>query len=404
MRPCLVLVGTRPNVMKAAPLVAAFEAAGRLRPVLVHTGQHYDPALSELLFRDLGLREPDHHLGIAGGHPLEQLGRMLPALLEVIEREQPEVLVVVGDVTSTLAGAIAALGTERPVVHVEAGLRSFDRRMPEETNRVLVDAVADLLFCTEPSGITNLVREGRPGERMFLCGNVMIDTLLRLRDRAGERGTCRRHGLEPGGYVLLTAHRPSNVDDAEALTRLRDGLAETARERPVLLPVHPRTRARLESFGLTESFEQTGIRLLDPQPYLDFVSLMIDAALIVTDSGGIQEETTILGKPCLTIRENTERPVTIEQGTNRLVGTDPERLAAACREALADAGRGRAPELWDGEAAVRIERILFAWLDQGLAAAGRAARDCGARPGPPAPSPEGSRRPDVDRRGEASES
>lgn len=372
------VVGARPNLMKMAPLMEAMAARSGVEPVLIHTGQHYDARMSGLFFEQLGIPAPDHYLGIGSGSHGEQTGRMMQALEPLFEELAPDVVLVVGDVNSTLAAAVVAAKLRVPIAHVEAGLRSFDRDMPEEINRVLTDAVADFLFVTERSGVENLRREGVDEARIFLVGNVMIDTLRRHRERARALNVPARFGLEPGGYAVATLHRPSNVDTGEGLERARRILTGAAERLPVIFPVHPRTTARLRATGWppgaesgTEGIGRAGarrselshaapaLRLVEPLGYLEFLGLMAEARVVLTDSGGIQEETTALGVPCLTVRDNTERPVTIEAGTNRLVGTDPERVLAALDAALEHGhGAARVPELWDGHAAGRIVETL----------------------------------------------
>ena len=360
----LVVVGARPNYMKAASLFHAAPAAG-LEPVLVHTGQHYDPELSTLIMEELGLPEPAWKLEVGRGRSaLGQLAALLEALPAVVEAVRPGAMVVVGDVTSTLAGALVAAragATPLPLAHVEAGLRSFDRGMPEETNRLLTDALADLLLCSEPSGLENLMREGKAPASVLLVGNTMIDTLLRLRPRAQALQAPGRFGVRPGEYGLVTLHRPSNVDEPARLRALLEMLGELSRELPLLFPVHPRTRARLGELHVPPS-----LRLVEPQGYLPFVGLMEAARLVLTDSGGIQEETTVLGVPCLTLRANTERPITISAGTNLLVGTDPPAILAQARAALARPRPApQAPPLWDGRAGERIAAALAGLLAGG---------------------------------------
>lgn len=364
--PVDVVAGARPNFVKIAPLVRALRAAG-LPYRLVHTGQHYDPLLSDVFFAQLELPPPDLHLGVGSGSHAEQTARILTAYDAVLERDPPRATLVVGDVNSTLACALAAAKREIPVIHVEAGLRSFDRSMPEEINRVLVDHLAELLFVTEPSGVVNLRREGIPEERIFLVGNVMIDTLRALAPAARQAPGPERWGLAPGSYALVTLHRPGNVDDAAGLARVVAVLEAVAEELPVLFPVHPRTRARLCAHGWQERLAaHPRLRLVEPLGYVEFLRLMQDAAVVLTDSGGVQEETTALGVPCLTLRPNTERPITIEVGTNQLVPLEPARVraeVAAVREGRGK--RGRVPELWDGRAAERIAAVLVRWSEDG---------------------------------------
>jgi UDP-N-acetylglucosamine 2-epimerase (non-hydrolysing) len=354
------VVGARPNFMKIAPLMAAYRAWPAIEPVLVHTGQHYDPAMSELFFQQLGIPEPDVNLGIGSGSHAVQTAEIMRAFEPVLLDRRPSAVVVVGDVNSTIACGLVAVKLGVRLVHVEAGLRSRDRTMPEEINRVLTDAISDLLFCTERAGVDNLLAEGVPRERVFLVGNVMIDTLLRNREAADRSTILTRLALEPRGYAALTLHRPSNVDDPAAFGRILDALDAIARDLPIVFPVHPRTQRALDAGPLGPRVRGVaGLRLVEPLGHLDFLKLMADARIVLTDSGGVQEETTILRVPCLTLRENTERPVTAEIGSNRVVGTSPDRILAAYRE-ISD-GRGPrcgVPPLWDGHAAERIVEIL----------------------------------------------
>jgi len=354
------VVGARPNFVKIAPIMAELRLYPDVAATLVHTGQHYDRNMSETFFRDLDIPEPDLNLNVGPGTAAVQMAEIMLRLAPVFERDRPDVVLVVGDVTSTVAAALVAAKMGIAVAHVEAGLRSFDRTMPEEINRLLTDAVADYCFTTEPSAEENLAREGVPPARIHHVGNVMIDSLFRCRDRASASTIIERLGLTRRGYVVLTLHRPSNVDDPATLAQTLAALAPIRADVPVVFPVHPRTAARLGS-GAPDTL--AGLRLVDPLPYLDFVQLMANAACVATDSGGIQEETTALGVPCMTLRKNTERPITITDGTNRLVGTDAGKIAAGWTQVRA--GRwpaGRLPELWDGKAAARIVRTL---LDHG---------------------------------------
>lgn len=365
----MLVAGARPNFMKVAPLFHALsgrkESARQggtdLRISIVHTGQHYDPNMSDIFFRELGLPAPDRHLEVGSGSHAEQTARIMVAFEKVLLDDRPDMVVVVGDVNSTVACSLTAKKLGIRVAHVEAGLRSFDPGMPEEINRKLTDAISDLLFVTEESGARNLRHEGVPKERVFLVGNVMIDTLKRNLSRI-EDGTFTPSRpvaaicCGTGRYGVLTLHRPSNVDAREALAPLWEVLCEVARQLPILFPVHPRTRARIDSFGLPRD----GIAMIDPVGYLDMLYAVKGAAIVLTDSGGLQEETTALGVPCVTIRENTERPVTVEQGTNYLVGTDPAAIRAASAEILSGRGKkGSVPALWDGSAAERIADILL---------------------------------------------
>ncbi len=352
----MVVAGARPNFMKIAPLLREMRTRDDFNPFVVHTGQHYDAAMSEEFFHDLGIPAPDANLGVGSGSHAAQTAQVLTRIEPLLTGGRPEAVVVVGDVNSTLAASLAAVKLGIPVAHVEAGLRSFDRSMPEEINRLLTDRVARWLFTTEPAAEENLRREGISAERIHHVGNVMVDSLLAHLDRARERHTLARLGLEAGGYALLTLHRPSNVDAAEPLARLMEVFEEIHAELPVVFPVHPRTRASMA--GLLGGREPR-LRTTEPLGYLDFVQLMADARLVLTDSGGIQEETTVLGVPCLTLRDTTERPITVSQGTNSVVGTKPSTILAEVRKVLDGGGkRGCVPELWDGRAAERIVAVL----------------------------------------------
>jgi len=354
----LCIAGARPNFMKVAPVLRALEERG-VGSLLVHTGQHYDPSMSAAFFDDLGLREPDVHLEVGSASHAVQTARVMERLEPVLDERSPDLVVVVGDVNSTLAGALVCAKIGIPVAHVEAGLRSFDRTMPEEINRLLTDQVSDLLFTTSPDAEANLRHEGARGE-VYFVGNPMIDSLERHLERARASDVRDRLGLD-GPYGLVTLHRPSNVDEPEVLAGILGALADVAREIPLVFPAHPRTVKMIERFTLTGSDE---LRMIEPLGYLDFLRLMAEARIVLTDSGGIQEETTVLGVPCLTIRDNTERPITVEMGTNRLVGSDPGRIRS---EALA-AVRGPMPEatrppLWDGKAGERIGDVIVAWRE-----------------------------------------
>ncbi len=354
------VVGARPNFMKIAPLMAAYRAWPGIEPLLVHTGQHYDAAMSQLFFEQLGIPQPDVNLGVGSGSHAVQTAEIMRAFEPVLLERRPDAVVVVGDVNSTIACGLVAVKLGVRLCHVEAGLRSRDRTMPEEINRVLTDAISDLLFCTERSGVDNLRAEGVPAERIFLVGNVMIDTLLRNRAAADRSTILARLGLVPRAYAALTLHRPSNVDDPAVFGRILDALAVIGQDLPIVFPVHPRTRRALEAGPLGRRVEAIpGLRLVEPLGYLDFLKLMAEARIVLTDSGGVQEETTILAVPCLTLRENTERPVTTEVGSNRIVGTATERIVAAYRDVRDGRGpRCGVPPLWDGHAAERIVEIL----------------------------------------------
>ncbi len=371
----LNVVGARPNFVKIAPLVAAMRKQPGVEALLVHTGQHYDPLLSAAFFRDLDIPQPDIDLEVGSASHAQQTAEIMRRLEPVLLERRPDVVVVVGDVNSTMAATIVAAKLGIPVAHVEAGLRSFDRTMPEEINRVVTDALADYLFASEPSGVVNLVREGRPRDRIFLVGNVMIDSLKRFLPLAEKSPALDALGLRAGGsikpYCVLTLHRPNNVDDTSKLLRFLRSLEQAvdpATSGPVIFPVHPRTQARLKEAGwpgsipagLPASRPGSGIIFTEPIGYLDFLGLLRFARVVLTDSGGIQEETTVLGVPCLTLRDNTERPITVEQGTNQVIGSDPPDLPGAIRKALEQPlRRKRAPDLWDGHAAERIVAILL---------------------------------------------
>ncbi|MCS7047936.1 MAG: UDP-N-acetylglucosamine 2-epimerase (non-hydrolyzing) [Verrucomicrobiae bacterium] len=356
----LNVVGARPNFMKMAPLMWAYrEYPEEFEPVLIHTGQHYDANMSDAFFEQLGLPEPDVYLGIGSGSHGEQTGRMLIELEKVMQRDRPDLVVVVGDVNSTLAGALAAAKLCIPVAHVEAGLRSFDPTMPEEINRKLTDAISEYLFITSEDARENLVREGVAAEKIYFVGNVMIDTLMRMKDLAARLDVRSKLGLD-GEFGFVTLHRPSNVDERETLAGILQALRTIQEELPLVFAVHPRTRARMEQFGFwQEVSDLPRLKVTEPLAYLDSLCLMQHARLVLTDSGGVQEETTALGVPCLTLRKNTERPVTVTEGTNTLVGTDPDRIVEAAREVIRSRGkRGRVPKLWDGKAAQRIVEVL----------------------------------------------
>ena len=357
----LVVVGARPNFMKAASILPAAHAAG-LTTTLLHTGQHYDADLSKIFFEELQLDEPDVSLGVGSGTHAAQTARVMIEFERELHRIQPKVVIVVGDVNSTLACALVAVKEHFPVAHVEAGLRCYDPWMPEEVNRRLTDHISSYLFTTSTDADENLRREGIAAEKIHFVGNTMIDTLLRFRDAAGARRAPQRFGLDGRPYAVLTLHRPSNVDEANHLEGLLDVALELSHDVPVVFPIHPRTRQRLAGTDLASRLEAAPSFIeTDPLGYLDFVGLIDGAQLVLTDSGGIQEETTVLGVRCLTLRESTERPVTVSHGTNTVVGTDPDVILDAAREALTHDGQaGRSPELWDGLAGKRIvERLAL---------------------------------------------
>lgn len=357
----MCICGARPNFMKIAPLVEAFRATGRIAPILVHTGQHYDERMSDLFFRDLGIPKPDVNLEVGSGSHAVQTAEIMRRFEPVLLAHKPDWVVVVGDVNSTIACGLVAVKLGVKLAHVEAGLRSFDRTMPEEINRILTDAISDLLLVSDPSGVENLRREGVPDEKVRFVGNVMIDTLLKNRARADLSNVLETFGLRLGGYAVVTLHRPSNVDDAKTLGGILDALATIARDMPIIFPMHPRTRKNIAAMGLEPKVARiANFQTPEPLGYLDFLKLMAEAAIVLTDSGGVQEETTILDVPCLTLRENTERPSTISDGTNKLVGPAPGAILAGYRaQQKAGRGSGRRPPLWDGQAAVRIADVFL---------------------------------------------
>ncbi len=355
----LCVAGARPNFMKVAPLIAELRRDARFAPLLVHTGQHYDENMSGAFFRDLALPEPDFFLGAASGSHARQTADIMQHFEPVLLETRPAAVIVAGDVNSTLACALVAAKLQTPVFHVESGLRSFDRSMPEEINRLLTDAISTLLFVTEESGVRNLQAEGIPASRIHLVGNLMIDSLLRHLDRAKSLRVPERFGVVPGKYGVVTLHRPSNVDQQDSLAEILGALCEISRELPLLFPVHPRTRRQLEQIRLPGG----DLRFLEPLGYLEFLGLMAGAAAVFTDSGGIQEETTVLGVPCFTLRENTERPATITHGANVLAGVRRSSILEAWSASRYRATERRIPPLWDGQAAARcravIERYFF---------------------------------------------
>lgn len=370
----MCIVGARPNFMKMAPILRALAAHQPPLPaLLVHTGQHYDASMSDRLFADLKLPMPDINLEVGSGSHAVQTAEVMKRFEPALDAHQPACVLVVGDVNSTLACALVAVKKGVPVVHVEAGLRSYDRKMPEEINRVLTDQIADRLYTTERSAEANLVREGVDASRVCFTGNVMIDSLLSSRDLARPAAaTLQAHGQDaallqqPQGYGVVTLHRPSNVDTREALEPLLKVLAEVATQLPLVFALHPRTRSNIERFGLAHLLHPERMAVLPPQGYLEMVGLMKSATLVLTDSGGLQEETTALGVPCLTLRENTERPITVEQGTNTMVGRDVQAIRDGVAAILGGRGkRGRVPEYWDGHAAERIAADLYRWLAGG---------------------------------------
>jgi UDP-N-acetylglucosamine 2-epimerase (non-hydrolysing) len=355
----LLIAGARPNFMKVAPIYAEMmRRPSEFEPMIVHTGQHYDAAMSDSFFEDLGMPRPDVYLGVGSGSHAVQTAKIMTEFEPVLLAEKPDWVLVVGDVNSTIACALVAVKLGVRVAHVEAGLRSRDRSMPEEINRILTDSISDLLLTTSQDADENLSNEGIPAERVRFVGNVMIDSLLEHL-KVAERSTVREDlGLTGIEYAVLTLHRPSNVDDRDVFTRIVDALASISTKLPIIFPVHPRTRGRIDEFGFGERFADADIRLVEPLGYLDFMRLYSGARLVLTDSGGLQEETTVLGIPCLTLRNNTERPITVEMGTNVMVGTDRDRIVQAAFEVLGEDRARRdhpsVPPLWDGRAAARI--------------------------------------------------
>lgn len=353
--------GARPNFMKIAPIMRAFEALGGFETLLVHTGQHYDENMSKLFFDELNIPSPDANLEVGSASHAIQTAEIMRRFEPVVLDFKPDYVLVVGDVNSTIACGLVAVKLGAKLVHVEAGLRSFDRTMPEEVNRVLTDAISDLLFVTEQSGVDNLKKEGIDSEKVHLVGNVMIDTLLANRRKAQKSNVLRELALSPKKYGVITLHRPRNVDDREKLEEILSAFERIQEEIKLVFPIHPRTRDNIKRYGFEGKVEAMGnLLLLEPVGYLDFLCLMSNAALMMTDSGGIQEETTILGVPCMTLRENTERPVTVAEGTNRLVHITCEDIVKSYHEIRASAQdvASRVPKLWDGKAAQRIARII----------------------------------------------
>jgi UDP-N-acetylglucosamine 2-epimerase (non-hydrolysing) len=361
----ITVAGARPNFMKVAPIVAAMKRrATDFSPVLVHTGQHYDANMSDAFFRDLELPEPDVYLGVGSDTHAAQTAAIMKAFEPIVTNEKPDWVIVVGDVNSTLACALVCAKIGVKVAHVEAGLRSRDRTMPEEINRLLTDQIGDLLFTPSRDADENLLAEGIPQERIRFVGNIMIDSMVSHLERAKKSTVRADLGIEDQDYAVLTLHRPSNVDDRAAFVRILDALEEIGARAPIIFPAHPRTRKTISAHGLAGRIEKAkGLHLIEPLGYLDFLRLMTGARLVLTDSGGIQEETTVLGIPCATLRENTERPITVSMGTNTIVGTDTARIIDAALIALSSprTSRHQTPEFWDGKAADRILDALVEW-------------------------------------------
>lgn len=368
----MCIVGARPNFMKIAPIMRAIKHSPAVKGYLVHTGQHYDEAMKHRFFEQLGIPEPDIDLEVGSGSHALQTAEVMKRFEPVLDQVKPDAILVVGDVNSTIACALVAAKKGIPVIHVEAGLRSFDRAMPEEINRVLTDQLSDLLFTTEAAAEANLLSEGIDVSRIHFAGNVMIDTLYHNLEQAvpaaDTLSQLDRRALfadTAKGFGIVTLHRPSNVDDPVVLARLLTTLCEVSQRLPLVFPVHPRTLGRIEQAGLKPMLDQANIAIAPPLGYLELLGLMRAATLVLTDSGGIQEETTALGVPCITLRENTERPITVTEGTNTIVGTDADKIRAAVEDVLACGGKsGRIPGLWDGKAAERIVAVISQWLDQ----------------------------------------
>ena len=357
----LNIVGARPNFMKVAPLHRSFGKYSNIESKIIHTGQHYDAKMSDVFFNQLELPKPDYFLGIGGGSHTQQTAKIMLEFEQVMEAEKPDLVLVVGDVNSTIACALVAVKMQVAIAHVEAGLRSGDRKMPEEINRILTDSISDYLFVTEQAGYDNLTSEGVPSSKIHFVGNCMIDSLVHYRAKAQKMNVLAEFGLSKNDYVLITMHRPANVDTPEGLAHILQIIEDTLPHKKVLFPIHPRTRNNFEKLGLKQKLDGlNGLILAEPQGYLEFLNLMENAALVITDSGGIQEETTYLQVPCLTFRDSTERPVTVEMGTNQLLADlNPETVRQKVSEILeGKTKKGVIPPLWDGHAAERIAEIL----------------------------------------------
>lgn len=363
MKRILNVVGARPNFMKIAPIQRIMQRmTNTIEPILVHTGQHYDERMSKLFFDDLELPKPDIYLGVGSGSHAEQTARIMVEFEKVCESEKPDLVVVVGDVNSTAACSMVASKMSRQIgiAHVEAGLRSFDRKMPEEINRIITDALSEYLFITEKNATANLLKEGVPQDKIHFVGNVMIDSLTYYLSKETTSNILTEMNLKEKGYALVTLHRPSNVDDPENFTKIITAFKEIQKNVPIVFPIHPRTQKNIDKLGLRSEIDKLkNLKLLPPIGYFDFMQLMASCGFVMTDSGGIQEETTYLGIPCLTLRENTERPITVEIGTNEIVGTDTEKITSYAKKIVdGEWKKGQVPELWDGKAAERIVEVL----------------------------------------------
>jgi UDP-N-acetylglucosamine 2-epimerase (non-hydrolysing) len=359
----ICVVGARPNFMKIAPIMDVFNTHPEIEPILVHTGQHYDEKMSDLFFRELGIPKPNINLGIGSGSHAVQTAEIMKAFEPICLELKPNYVLVVGDVNSTIACGLVAVKLGIKLIHVEAGLRSGDRTMPEEINRILTDSISDLLFCTEKNGADNLLREGTDTKKIHLVGNVMIDTLLKNKNKAEQSLILNKMQLTPRKYATMTLHRPSNVDDQAIFGGLLDAIEEIQNDMPIIFPIHPRTKNNISVFGFEKRVSKmSNLRMVEPIGYLDFLKLNANAYVVLTDSGGLQEETTILQIPCITLRENTERPITCEIGSNQLVGTNPDNILAAYRKIKnGQLPPSMIPELWDGQAAQRIANIIVSF-------------------------------------------
>jgi len=356
-----LIAGARPNFMKIAPIAREFEKHDQIQYKIVHTGQHYDQNMSDIFFEELGIRNPDYYFGASGGSHSQQTAKIMVEFEKICETDRPNLVIVVGDVNSTLACSIVAKKMHIKVAHVEAGLRSFDLEMPEEINRMVTDSISDLFFVTEEQGMINLKNEGKPEAAIHFVGHVMIDNLYyqfaKLEQIPPDSFASSVYKIQHQKYGVVTLHRPSNVDDKQALERIFEALVRISETLPLIFPIHPRTRKNMEIFGITPP---PAIKLTEPLSYMEFLNLWKDAKFVLTDSGGLQEETTALGVPCLTIRENTERPITIAQGTNELVGTSIEKILSAFKKIMSNNWKtGQKPKLWDGSAAERITNIIL---------------------------------------------
>ncbi len=361
----IIVCGARPNFMKIAPVVRAIKihnsshGANQIQPTLVHTGQHYDFKMSKVFFQDLELPEPDIYLGIGSGTHAEQTGRIMIEFEKILIQNKPDIVIVVGDVNSTLAAALASVKLHIPVAHVEAGLRSRDMSMPEEVNRLLTDAISEYLFTPSPDANKNLEIEGVSKEKIFLVGDIMVDSLLFHKERAEKSKILDQFKLKRGEYALLTLHRQENVDNKDKLTNILNALTKICKKIPIVFPIHPRTLKNINNFGIKDLLIDTQVQVIEPLGYIDFLKLEMDARMVLTDSGGIQEETTVLGIPCLTLRNTTERPITLSQGTNKLVGSNTEEIVSSALEVLQSRTKeSKIPEYWDGKAAERIVNII----------------------------------------------